>query len=290
MAGSPLSVLRGLSAVVLRGRGRSFDSAGLRIRYFEAGAGDAVVLIHGFSRASSAWSASGFSADFARDHRVVTFDCRGHGRSGKPSGTVHYGRRMADDVIRLLDHLKLEAAHLVGHSMGGRITLRLAASRPDRVRSAVLIASGGTLASGAEADPMPVERVAVSLERGNGFGPLLEAVLPRDRALPRWQLKLLDLAASATNDPVALAAVARGYADLAVTDGELAAWSVPLATIVGSADPYRSAAAALARRVPAARMVLVEGATHLDIVRRAETRRAVREFFAACATGKRAAA
>jgi pimeloyl-ACP methyl ester carboxylesterase len=196
---------------------------------------------------------------------------------------------MADDVFRLLDHAGVAAAHVIGHSMGGRIALRLAASRPDRVRSAVLIASGGTLASAAGSDPMPVERVAASLETGGGFGPLLEAVLPRDRPLPRWRLRLLDFAASATNDGRALASAARGYAGLAVTDAELAGLRVPIAAVVGSEDPYRTAVDALARRLPGMPVVVVEGATHLDVLGRPETRLALNARLSA-GTGLRRAA
>lgn len=281
---------RGAAAVALRGRGRWFDSAGVRIRYFDSGAGEAVVLIHGFTRTASSWAASGLSGDLARDHRVFALDCRGHGRSGKPRGTAAYGTCMADDVIRLLDHAGIEAAHVVGHSMGGRISLRLAASRPDRIRSAVLIASGGTLASSAVADPMPVEQVATSLERGGGFGPLFEAIVPAGRPLPRWKSRLFDLAVSATNDPLALAAATRGYADLAVTGGELARLPVPVSAVVGSEDPYQAAVAALASRVPGMKVVVVPGATHLDVLGRPETRLAVRGFLAESRAERRHAA
>lgn len=281
---------RGAVAVALRGRGKVFDSAGVRIRYFDSGAGEAVVLIHGFTRTAAAWTASGFAAGLTRNHRVLALDCRGHGRSDRPTGPAAYGACMADDVLRLLDHTGVDAAHVIGHSMGGRIALRLAATRPDRVRSAVLIASGGTLASRAVQDPMPIERVAKSLESGKGLGPLLEAVLPPARPLPRWKFRLLDWAASATNDQRALAAAARGYVGLAVTDAQLATLRVPVSAVVGSEDPYRAAVAALARRVPGMASVVLEGATHLDVLRRAETLLAVRRFLADCGVEARRAA
>lgn len=282
--------LRGAAAVVLQGRGRYFDSCGVPIRFFERGVGEAVVLIHGFSRAASTWAASGIAADLAKEYRVVTLDCRGHGRSGKPAGPAAYGACMVDDVVRLLDHLGIDAAHVVGHSMGGRIALRLAASRPERIRSAVLIASGGMLTSAQDSDPMPIDRVAESLERGDGLGPLLKAILPPHRTLSRWRLRLLDRAALVTNDPQALAAVVRGYAGLAVTDAELASFNVPVSAIVGSDDSYRSAVAALARRIPGLEAIIVEGATHLDVLRRSETRSAIKSFLAACPKERRKAA
>ncbi|MGC1274165.1 MAG: alpha/beta fold hydrolase [Planctomycetaceae bacterium] len=283
--------LRGAAAAILRGRGRYFDSAGVRIRYFEQGAGEAVVLIHGFTRSAATWVAAGFTADLARDHRVIALDCRGHGQSGKPADPTAYGSRMADDVIRLLDRLNVDVAQVVGHSMGGRIALRLAASRPDRVRSAVLVASGGTFIPRAgEADPMPIETVARSLESGGGFGPFFKAILPPERPLSRWRLRLLDLAVAATNDTRVLAAVARGYAGLTVTDAELATLPMSVSVVVGSADPYQTAVTALARRVPGMQLVVVEGASHLDVLRRPEARLAVRQFLAAGRNERRRAA
>lgn len=293
MAAWPRAVLqqvRGSFAVARRGRGQVFDSAGVRIRYFDSGAGEAVVLIHGYTRTAAAWAASGFAGGLTRDHRVLALDCRGHGRSGRPSGPAAYGACMADDVIRMLDHAGIDAAHVIGHSMGGRIALRLAATRPDRVRSAVLIASGGTLASRSVEDPMPIERVAESLESGKGLAPLLEAVLPPATPLPRWKFRLLDWAASATNDPRALAAAARGYVGLAVTDAQLATLRMPVSAVVGSEDPYRTAVAALARRVPGMAPVVLEGATHLDVLRRPETLLAVQRFLANCRIEARRAA
>lgn len=283
--------VHGAAALLRRGRGADFDSAGVRIRYFEQGAGEPVVLIHGFTRSAATWATSGFTADLARDHRVIALDCRGHGRSGRPADPTAYGSHMADDVIRLLDRLNVDAAQIVGHSMGGRIALRLAASRPDRIRSAVLIASGGTfIPKTGEADPMPIETVARSLESGGGFGPLFKAILPSDRSLSRWQLWLLDRAIAATNDARVLAAVARSYVGLTVSDAELATLPVPVSVVVGSADPYQSAVTALTRRIPSLQAVVVEGATHLDVLRRAEARLAVRQFLATARSEQRRAA
>jgi len=63
---------------------------------------------------------------------------RGHGHSGKPEGEGAYGVEMAEDVVRLLDHLKIEKAHVIGYSMGGMIAMKLATLHPDRVRSMVI--------------------------------------------------------------------------------------------------------------------------------------------------------
>jgi pimeloyl-ACP methyl ester carboxylesterase len=82
-----------------------FNSGGLRIHYVEAGQGPAVVLIHGYiANADRHWLQTGIFANLA-DHRVIALDCRGHGLSDKPTKPEAYGMEMANDVVRLLDHL-----------------------------------------------------------------------------------------------------------------------------------------------------------------------------------------
>ena len=79
----------------------------------------------------------------ARNFRVLTFDNRGAGRTGKPD--VPYSiPMMAGDTDRLMEALSLSRAHVVGVSMGGRIAIELAAGRPDRVDRLVLISTAAT--------------------------------------------------------------------------------------------------------------------------------------------------
>jgi pimeloyl-ACP methyl ester carboxylesterase len=79
--------------------------------------------------------------EFSRDHRVIIHDYRGTGQSGKPS--IDYTTKMfAEDVIGLLDHLNVDDAIVVGHSMGGRVAQLLALDYPQRVRKLVLASTG----------------------------------------------------------------------------------------------------------------------------------------------------
>jgi pimeloyl-ACP methyl ester carboxylesterase len=83
-----------------------FDSAGVNIRYVEQGAGEPVILLHGFtSNIERAWIDRGIFAELAKTNRVIAFDSRGHGKSGKPHDPAQYGREMGQDVIRLMDYL-----------------------------------------------------------------------------------------------------------------------------------------------------------------------------------------
>ena len=83
-----------------------FDSKGVRIRYVVQGEGEPVVLMHGNGGRLEAWVDTGVMPNLARSYRVIAFDARGHGKSGKPHETSAYGREMGLDAIRLLDHLR----------------------------------------------------------------------------------------------------------------------------------------------------------------------------------------
>ena len=86
-----------------------FDSSGVRLRYVEQGQGR-IVLMHGYTGTLDRhWINNGVFANLAKEHRVVAFDLRGHGKSGKPHDPPAYGETMAGDVVRLLDHLKIHA-------------------------------------------------------------------------------------------------------------------------------------------------------------------------------------
>ena len=108
---------------------------GINLHYVEVGTGDPVLLIMGFGGDHLAW---GFQTPvFAERYRVIAFDNRGAGQSDVPD--VPYTTRvLADDAVGLLDHLKIERAHVIGVSMGGMIAQEVALNHPRRVRSVQL--------------------------------------------------------------------------------------------------------------------------------------------------------
>src|SRR2546421_195046 len=83
---------------------------------------------------------------------------------------------MTKDAVRLLDHLKIDKAHVVGYSMGGGIALQMAARYPERVRTATLGGAGLPLPERAQL----MEALADSLEQGKGLGPLIVALTPKE--------------------------------------------------------------------------------------------------------------
>ena len=117
----------------------SFDSAGVKIAYVTAGQGDPVILVHGlYSSAAMNWELPGTFELLAQHYHVVALDLRGHGQSDKPTEEAAYGQPMVDDVLRLMDQLKISKAHIIGYSLGGIIVMKFVIDHPDRVKSAAL--------------------------------------------------------------------------------------------------------------------------------------------------------
>ncbi|MBC7983308.1 MAG: alpha/beta hydrolase [Candidatus Obscuribacterales bacterium] len=116
-------------------------SDGVKIHYMTLGKkGSWVVLVHGYTdNAERMWLKTGIAHALAKNHRVLAFDNRNHGRSDKPQPNG-FGR--AEDVIELLDHLQIAKAHIHGYSMGGSITAHLMANHPDRFITAAFGGSG----------------------------------------------------------------------------------------------------------------------------------------------------
>jgi pimeloyl-ACP methyl ester carboxylesterase len=120
-------------------RGQSFTAKGVKIAYLSEGKGEPVILIHGlYSSTLVNWQLTGIVKELARDHRVISLDLPGHGFSERPLDKEAYGVQMAEDVVLLMDHLKIKKAHVVGYSLGGMITVKLLTKHPDRVSSATL--------------------------------------------------------------------------------------------------------------------------------------------------------
>ena len=129
---------------------------GVKIVYYTAGKGSPVILIHGYTgSALGNWFRNGVAEALAKDHRVIALDCRNHGKSDKPQLN---GPGKAEDVIELMDHLKLPRAHLHGYSMGGGIVGRLLALIPDRIITAGFGGSGITEVDPQWRDKVPADK------------------------------------------------------------------------------------------------------------------------------------
>jgi len=233
----------------------SFD--GVRLHYDVEGAGEPVVLLHGFAASTEAnWRAPGIiDALIAAGHRVVGLDARGHGRSEKCyDPTAYTGGAMVTDVGALLDHLDLGAADVVGYSMGSATAIRFAHG-DRRVRRLVLGGTGGGLSDTAEDRDQ-------RMDRARRVAAALEAEDPGRIEDPAGR-RFRQFADSTGADLRALAALQRGRRQDPLTREELATIEVDTLVVCGDEDvsPHE-----LAGALPAGRSVVIAG-NHLSAVR-----------------------
>jgi pimeloyl-ACP methyl ester carboxylesterase len=121
----------------------AFDAKGVKISYSVQGEGEAVILIHGlFGSSVLEWAFPRTTDLLAEKYQVITLDLPGHGFSDKPTTEKAYGLELVKDVLRLMDHLKIDKAHIVGNCLGSIIAAKLMARHPDRVLSGTLAGMG----------------------------------------------------------------------------------------------------------------------------------------------------
>jgi len=232
---------------------QSFDSDGVRIAYLDEGDGDPILLIHGFaSNVVTNWVDPQWVRTLTQDgRRVIALDNRGHGESDKLYDPARYGApEMAEDAIRLLDHLGIDRADVLGYSMGARIAAFLAFAHPDRVRSIVF---GG---------------LGIHMVRGMvGAGPLAAALeAPRLEDVTNDTARSFRVFAEQTNsDLKALAACMRGPREK-VPREKLGELTVPVLVAVGSKDVIGGSGAALAELIPNAQFLDIVGRDHMKAV------------------------
>lgn len=247
-----------------------FDSDGVDIAYADTGGGEAgklpVLLIHGFaSNVAMNWVASGWVEFLIKaDYRVIAFDNRGHGQSQKLYDLADYGSPlMAEDARRLLDHLAVPKAHVVGYSMGARISAFLALAHRDRV---VHVVFGG---------------LGVNMVRGmGGTGPIahaLEAPSLDDVKNPTART-FRAFAEQTKSDLKALAACIRS-ARAPITAEMIATLDTPVLVAVGQDDVIAGSPDDLAKLIPGARTFTIPGRDHNRAVGNRAFKAEVLTFF-----------
>ncbi len=258
---------------------RFFDSGDVKIHYVVEGEGEPVLLIHGFAvNAQLQWGLPGIIKELAKDYRVIAPDCRGHGKSGKPTDPKKYGLEMVEDAVRLLDHLKIKKAHVVGYSMGALIVGKLVVTHPDRLLSATL-GGAGAFREGTEV-PRFILDLAESLEKDNSIGPLLVALTPPGKPKPPPQAVAQINRMLVGDNGKALAAVVRGWKELAVTDEQLKANRVPTLALIGEVDPLRKTVDDLKGRMARLQIKVIEGGDHMTAFVKPDFMAELRKFLA----------
>ncbi|WP_297735306.1 alpha/beta fold hydrolase [uncultured Maricaulis sp.] len=135
---------------------RLVDVAGLQTRVRIEGPDTApvLILVHGFSHSLESWDA--WAADLSSDYRVVRMDLPGHGLTGPDPQARYSVPQTVEFVAGLMAALDIPDATLVGNSLGGLVSWRLAVTHPDRVNRLVLLAPGGYSINGVTEEPVDV--------------------------------------------------------------------------------------------------------------------------------------
>jgi pimeloyl-ACP methyl ester carboxylesterase len=232
---------------------QKFNSAGVEIAFLDSREGHPTLLIHGFgSNAEVNWVSTGWVRDLqAVGRRVIALDNRGHGKSGKPHDPAAYEARiMAEDARRLLDHLGVARADVIGYSMGARLAANLALAHSERVRRAVFSGLGDAMVHGIGG----AEAIAAALR-----APSLNDVSdPRARAYRIF-------AEQTNSDREALAACILG-SRRRLTEAEVGKIAVPVLVAVGTDDDVAGSAEALAALIPDAEAFAIPGRDHMKAV------------------------
>ncbi len=253
-----IAVLSLLASAPLAAQDRFFDAGGAKIRYVDEGKGEPVVLVHGFTGdVEGGWIATGIMPALVKDYRVIAFDLRGHGKSDKPHAPEAYGREMVLDIVRLMDHLNIRRAHIVGYALGANIVAKLLVMQPDRFITATVGGAGGRL-------PFTPAEFKAAEDEAKQFEVLREKARPEMGPL---------------NDALALAAIDRSKSEHSVTDQELKAVRVPVLAIAGSLDGALPAVKHLGAVLSNVKVVVIDDAVHATADPRGAPRRA--EFLAA---------
>jgi pimeloyl-ACP methyl ester carboxylesterase len=250
---------------------KTFDSDGVQIAYLDERPAkphaEPVLLIHGFaSNAMTNWVDTGWVADLsAAGYRVIALDNRGHGASEKLYRIEDYGAPlMAEDSRRLLDHLAIPRAHLIGYSMGARLSAFLALAHPERVQSLVF---GG---------------LGINMVRGMaGTGPIAHALeAPSVDDVKSQAARTFRVFAEQTkSDLKALAACIRA-ARAPITAEAVATISAPVLVAVGDGDVVGGSAPELAALIPGAEAFVIQGREHMKAVGDRSFKKAALDFLA----------
>lgn len=264
-----------LFLVLYRVEGAYLDAGGVRIHYTDEGAGPPVILVHGLgAQADWNWRWPGVVRMLREDFRVIMFDLRGHGLSGKPHDPALYGVEMAKDIIRVMDHLEIDRALIAGYSLGGFITLKAVSENPGRFIASVYCASGWRDPEDGEEDiPSPFRP------------PPPEALLPPaaaasgERTVSRFTDAVRDRLGDLLFDRKAGKALKKSYPELMVTREAIEANRVPSLCLIGSRDGLLPLARDMQAHMAHVEVAVVEGANHINTPVNREFKRRLRAFL-----------
>lgn len=246
---------------------KTFESGGYNLAYERAGAGDPVILVHGFgSNKATNWLNTGwFDVLIEAGFEVAAFDHRGHGESDKPHEVEAYGDlNMANDLLAFMAHLAWDNPFVIGYSMGSSVSLRFMAEHADRLRACVMGGSGELVI---ESGLRNSDRIAEALE-----APSLSDVT--DPLVRPYR----DFADRQKADLKALAACIR-FRRPPLNLEALAQVATPVLVATGSDDDAMGSPQPIADLFPNGEAVLIPGRDHMKAVADRFFKSSAIEFF-----------
>ncbi|MFH0724769.1 MAG: alpha/beta hydrolase [Pseudomonadota bacterium] len=242
-----------------------FNSNDVKIHYAVAGSGKPVLFAHGFaSNYKVNWENTGWIKTVTTQGRkAVTLDLRGHGKSAKPPAPADYHPHlMGGDVIRLMDHLGIERADLIGYSMGAWIASHLMLSFPERLNTVVLGGIGDSFLTFRDRSERTVGALTTPFPDAI-TDPFLKAV--------RTFSELLG------NDVRALSACTRGVYATGIPEFSRA--TRPVLLITGALDDVAGQPDRITKLIPGAEKKTVPACDHLTALTRREFKEEVLRFL-----------
>lgn len=270
---------------------------GVRLYCEETGEGSAIVFVHEYAGDWRTWEPQ--MRHFSRSHRCVTYSQRGYPPSDIPNDAGKYSQdRFRDDVIAVMDALKIDKAHVVGHSMGAATALHVGIRYPERCLSVTAAGCG----YGSSADPRKVEEArAASRETGKMFasetmqaaaarygnGPTRQAQKNKDPRGYAEFIKMLGEHSSLGHSLVMLNLQAK-RPSLWEMEAELKKFAPPLLVLVGDEDEWCvDASIYLKRIVPTAGLCVIPRSGHtITSEEPAKFNAAVAELIASAEAGR----
>jgi len=243
---------------------------GVKLYYEETGAGAPLVFVHEFAADHRSWELQ--MRHFGQRYRCVTFGARGYPPSDVPEKPESYSQnRATDDILAVMDHLKIDKAHVVGLSMGGFATLHFGFRHPTRALSLVVAGVG----YGAEKDQQAkfrgeVEVVARSLTTEGmekfaakyAYGPTRVQFENKDsRGFAQFKKELAEHSAlGSANTQLGVQAQRPSLYDLL---DKMRAMTVPTLILTGDEDwPCLAPSVLMKREIPSAALAVMPNCGH----------------------------
>ena len=231
------------------------DVNGLHLYYETYGSGAPLVLLHGGMLTIDLNFAS-LIPTLAQTHTVIGVEMQGHGRTANIDREITYPN-LASDIVALLDHLGIERAAVLGHSMGGGVALELAVSHPDRV-SAIVPISASVSKDGMHPDLLDPSTFETS------------PIMPTAQDFADFKAAYERLSPHPEQFDAFLMTLSGMDSDFAGwTDEQLAAISCPVLIVQGDTDFTLIAhAGVMLAKIPGSALAVVPATTHMQVTRR----------------------